>query len=230
MMNTENKDADVTGNGYELYHSDCRDIMPLLGRVDAIIADPPYGIDVGNMSLGMWQSSRMPKSEWDNTTPVDIVMSLADRASVVIIWGGNYYPLPPTRGFLIWDKGAGFRGRSFSECEFAWTNLDAPARIFTYDPLASRDYSVRYHKTQKPVPLMEWCVENYTQLGDTVLDPFMGSGSTGVACMRLGRRFIGIEIDGDYFNIAKERIELAASQPRLVPVEGLVAQQRKLSL
>ena len=189
-----------------LYLGDCLEIMPTLGTVDAVVTDPPYGIDAGNMSLGKSAGSKMARSSWDKQH-ADI-----SRLPKVpsIIWGGNYFPLPPSRCFLVWDKGAGFKGRDFAECEMAWCSFDANARVFSYNPLAKGDYRQRYHKTQKPVALMNWCLGF---VAGSVLDPFMGSGTTGVACAKMGRKFIGIEINETYFDIACERIAKAYAQP-----------------
>jgi DNA modification methylase len=184
------------------------------GSVSAIITDPPYGINAGMMNLGFSQSSRIEKSEWDEMPPSsDDLNLLAKSAPVVVIWGGNYFPLPPSRCFLIWDKGGGFKDRSFSECELAWTNLDSPARIYRRDPLAKGDYLKRYHKTQKPIALMSWVIENFTNEGDVIYDPYMGSGSTGVACVETGRGFIGSEINPKYFAVAEKRISQAVRKP-----------------
>lgn len=195
-----------------LYLGDCREILPTLQKVDAVITDPPYGIGAGRMSLGKWQTSRLAKSDWDSAAPSDetlaAVLSAADKH---ILWGGNYFALPPSRGFLVWDKGAGFRGRDFAECEVAWCSMDMNARVFSRDPLAAGDYRGKEHPTQKPVPLMLWCLEQAGRPSVT-LDPFMGSGSTGVACMQMGSRFIGIERDPAYFDIACRRIEQAQKQ------------------
>jgi DNA modification methylase len=118
----------------------------------------------------------------------------------------------------VWDKGAGFKGRDFAECELAWCSFDANARIFQYDPLARGDYRDKEHPTQKPVSLMKWCFQ-WLPAGQTILDPFMGSGSTGVAAVQTGRRFIGVEIDPRFFDIACRRIEAAHRQPDLfVPI------------
>lgn len=188
-------------------------MLPTLGKVDAVVTDPPYGIGAGKMSLGKWQSSRLDKSDWDSVTPPsDVFDTIKERSEIQIIWGGNYFDLPPSRGFFVWDKGAGFRGRDFAECEYAWFSGDKNARILTRDPLACGDYRDRSHKTQKPVAVMEWCLGHIPE-ATVVLDPFMGSGSTGVACVRAGKRFIGIEIDPTYFEIACKRISEAYRQP-----------------
>jgi DNA modification methylase len=193
-----------------LYLGDCLEVMPVLEGFDAVVTDPPYGIGAGKMSLGKWASSRLDKKSWDDNAPD--LSALPQVPS--IIWGGNYFDLPPSRAFLIWDKGAGFKGRDFAECEMAWCSFDANARTFAYDPLARGDYRAgnKQHKTQKPVQLMEWCL-GFVPDARAVLDPFMGSGTTGVACVKLGRRFIGIEIDPGYFDIACDRIRKAYAQP-----------------
>lgn len=195
-----------------LYLGDCRDILPLLPKVDAVVTDPPYGIGAGQMSLGKWRTSRMAKSDWDKEAPDLTQIAALDVPTV--IWGGNYFPLPPSRAFLVWDKGAGFKGRDFAECEMAWCSWDANARIFAFDPLARGEYRCKQHPTQKPVQLMRWCLQQVPD-AKTILDPFMGSGTTGAACARMGRRFIGIEIDETYFNVACLRISGAYAEPDL---------------
>ena len=193
-----------------LYHGDCLEILPTLPKVDAVVTDPPYGIGVGRMQRGKWVSSSLGRSEWDDCS-ADL-SGLPDVPSIV--WGGNYFPLRPSRAFLVWDKGSGFKGRDFAECEMAWCSFDANARILNHDPLANGDYKGREHPTQKPVRVMEWCL-SFVKDAQTILDPFMGSGTTGVACANLGRKFIGIEIERKYFDIACERIEAAQAQHRL---------------
>ena len=130
-----------------------------------------------------------------------------------IIWGGNYFTdyLPPTMQWLVWDKGQ--RDFSLADCEFAWSSQNKAARIFNY----GRGKAVRdgkEHPTQKPIELMAWCLD-FLPKAKTVCDPFMGSGTTGVACVRKDRAFIGIEREPSYFDIACRRIEEAYRQPRL---------------
>jgi DNA modification methylase len=193
-----------------LYLGDCLEILPVLGKVDAVVTDPPYGIGIGKMQRGKWASSRLGSSDWDSV--VGDLSAIPDVPR--IIWGGNYFGLPASRAFLVWNKGAGFKGRDFAECEMAWCSFDGNARLLTYDPLARGDYhnGQKLHPTQKPVPVMEFSLE---QLPDAkiILDPFMGSGTTGVACAKLGRKFIGIEIDEGYFEMACKRIRDAYAQP-----------------
>jgi DNA modification methylase len=195
---------------------DCLEVLPTLGRVDACITDPPYGLadlwQGGNAaSKGKWKlndGGALMGRDSDVSAALPAAIAIADQC---IIWGGNYYPLPPKRGWLIWDKIV----RSFSSghVEMAWTTLEQPTRAFNYahGELASEG---KYHPTQKPLPLMRWCL-GFMPNACTILDPFMGSGTTGVAAIQLGRKFIGVELDPGYFDIACRRIEEAWKQPRL---------------
>lgn len=202
------KRKEVIG-GCTLYLGDCMEVMPTLGRVDAVVTDPPYGIGAEG-GTGKYGKIRGFKGDWDSSAP-DLSI-LPEVPS--IIWGGNYFNLPPSRGYLVWDKGAGFRARDFAECEMAWCSMDMNARVFSYDPLAKGDYrgGNKEHPTQKPIALMSWCL-THIPTAKTILDPFMGSGTTGVACVKSGRKFIGIELDPDYFDIACKRIDEAYRQP-----------------
>jgi DNA modification methylase len=211
--------------GQVLLRGDCLEVMPGLGEVDAVLTDPPYGIGIGRMQRGKWSSAALGRSKWDDV-PADLS---ALPALPSIIWGGNYFDLPPSRAFLIWDKGAGFRKRDFAECEMAWCSFDANARVFAYDPLARGDYRGKQHPTQKPVALMEWCL-GFLPDAQTILDPFMGSGTTLVACQKLGRHGIGIELDPDYFDIACKRVEEATRQPDLFVEPQAKATQEAMDL
>jgi DNA modification methylase len=194
-----------------LYLGDCLEILPEIGNADAVVTDPPYGINAGKMKLGFSRTSKMEKSAWDKKAPDLTLLLNMDKPS--IIWGGNYFSLPIQKGWLVWDKGNGFKGRSFSECELAWTNLPINAKTFLYNPLAKGDYRKKEHPVQKPVKVMTWCL-SFIPSSNVILDPFMGSGTTGVACVNTGRRFIGIEIEGKYFDAACKRIEQAVKQGR----------------
>ena len=191
---------------------DCRDVLPTLGKVDAVVTDPPYGIAdkwVGGKGHG-WAKAGFDgvlRNTWDGQPPdAETITALLSCSDQQIIWGGNYFALPLSRCWLIWNKPE--RGFTLAEAEMAWTNRDNVVRVFD----GPRSESDRQHPTQKPVALMAWCVEKTTGL---VLDPFMGSGTTGVACVKLGRKFIGIEIEPKYFDIACRRIEQATREPRL---------------
>lgn len=190
---------------------DCREILPLLGKVDAVVTDPPYGIaKVWKGGLGHgWGRARGEaenRNEWDASPPDQSVIDWMLSTSQQIIWGGNYFNLPPSRCWLIWNKPE--RGFSLAEAEMAWTNKDSVVRVFDF-PRSEPD---REHPTQKPVALMRWCVDKTKGL---VCDPFMGSGTTGVACAKAGRDFIGIERETRWFDFACRRIEAAYKQPDL---------------
>jgi DNA modification methylase len=197
-----------------LYLGDCLEILPTLPKVDAVITDPPYG------TADLWSAPNVPKQrKWHlfgegEIQKWDVLSSCVPSLPALgkcVIWGGQFYPLPASRAWLVWNKI--IRNFSTSVCELAWTNLDMPIDAFDYShgQLATEG---KAHPTQKPVPLIAWCIE---QCGDvqTILDPFMGSGTTGVACAQLGRKFIGIEIEPKYFDIACRRIEQAYAQGKL---------------
>lgn len=122
--------------------------------------------------------------------------------------GGNYFNLPPCKCFLVWDKAEGMYGRSFSECEMAWTSLNATTRIFKYSPVDKN----RIHPTQKPIALYTWILQNYANQGDKILDTHVGSASSLIACHRMGFRYVGFELDSDYFRQASKRIEREKAQ------------------
>jgi site-specific DNA-methyltransferase (adenine-specific)/modification methylase len=197
-----------------LYLGDCMDILPTLGNVDAVITDPPYGIDVGSMGMGKGKkASEFERFDWDVSAPD--VSGLLKIADVVIIWGGNYFALPASGCWLAWDKVQQFSG---ADLELAWTNLKTPIKAFRMSRVEAYGGMDKQHPTQKPLALMKWCIE---QAGNpqTILDPFAGSGTTGVAAIQLGRSFIGIEREPKYFDIACKRIEQAVAQGQLFEPE-----------
>ncbi len=191
-----------------LYLGDALEIMPTLGKVDAVVTDPPYGIGI-NRSNRLSVSRGFGGQTWDEKRPSGATWAMmnTDRR---IIWGGNYFAdqLPPTRGWLVWDKNNA--GRDFADFELAWTDIDMVGRRIILRPMNMDGGKV--HPTQKPIAVMKWCL-SFIPEANAILDPFMGSGSTGVACAKLGRKFIGIEIDEGYFDIACRRIEDAYRQP-----------------
>jgi len=211
-----------------LYLGDCREILPELGKVDAVVTDPPYGIgaDLGAGKSAKHWTAVTGESRWD-AQPIAFMDEIVAAGKSAVIWGGNYYALPPTACWLIWDKEtAGIT--TFADCEVAWTNLDKAMRLKRH--LWSGPYMKikedRHHPTQKPLAIMQWAIEQTT--GATILDPFMGSGTTGVAAIKLGRKFIGIEIEPKYFDIACRRIEEAWKQPRLFEEPRPKAEQLSL--
>jgi site-specific DNA-methyltransferase (adenine-specific)/modification methylase len=193
-----------------LYLGDCVDILPTLPKVDAVITDPPYGMgEVLKDKGGRWSGLYTEQNgfSWDKTAP-EIVLTFPSIAQKVIIWGGNFFDLPVSKSWLVWNKI--IRNFSSSVCELAWTNLDKPINAFDYSH-GQLAIEGKQHPTQKPLPLMIWCIE---QAGNPniILDPFMGSGTTGVAAIQMGRKFIGIEREPKYFEIACKRIEQATKQ------------------
>jgi site-specific DNA-methyltransferase (adenine-specific) len=206
----------VDVGGFQLYRGDCLEVLPTLpdGSVDVVITDPPYGIGI-NKSPRLSVSRGFGADTWDDEPYYEhieyIFHKYQDRT--IAMWGGNYYTniLPPQRGWLIWDKLND--GRDFGEAELCWTNVDTVIRRYKKFPVKMDGGKV--HPTQKPIEVMKWVVELATNPGDTILDPFMGSGTTGVACHLTGRNFIGIEIDPTYFDIAVKRIQDAQRQPLL---------------
>lgn len=196
---------------YKLYNVDCLEFMRSLPdkSFDAVITDPPYGISASKMRMGSGADLR--HGDWDKPlekSGIDLILS---KAPISIIWGGNYYAhyLPPSRSWLAWDKNN--PNLSFAEFEMAWTNIDTVARMHKF--YAPGMDGRKVHVTQKPKQIMRWCIEiAKLPKGATIFDPFMGSGTTGVACMELGFNFIGCEIDPDYFSIAERRIKQAAAQ------------------
>jgi site-specific DNA-methyltransferase (adenine-specific) len=198
-----------------LYLGDCRDILPTLGKVDAVVTDPPYGIGyAASPVVGRNRASKKyDKRGWDDETP-DIASALSAGGDA-IIWGGNYFPLPPARCWLIWHKPD--IAPSLSPVELAWTTLDRSCGFYRYSISATgleRVEAGSGHPTQKPLPLMAWCLDLVPH-ARSIVDPYMGSGTTGVACAKAGRRFIGIEREPPYFDIACRRIAEAYRQPRL---------------
>jgi DNA modification methylase len=199
-----------------LYLGDCLEILPTLPKVDAVVTDPPYGIGgkwdrpngFGSCGGKLWTGD----AGWDaETQPEALAESLNHSDGRGIVWGGNYYGLPPSRGYLVWDKMQ--TGFSLADSELAWCSDPITPKTFRFAraQLASEG---KRHPTQKPLALITWCL-SFLPDAQTILDPFMGSGTTGVACANLGRTFIGIEREPAYFDIACERIAAAYAQGRL---------------
>ena len=205
-----------------LYLGDCLEILPTLGKVDAVITDPPYGIGEAagknkkRDGYGLAPARDYGNSAWDDR-PADpaVIQMMRDCSDWQAIFGGNFYSLPPTSCWLVWDKENG--ASDFADCELAWTNFPKAVRRIRYmwnGMLRANGEARGDHPTQKPIGVMKWAIE-HAPAARTVLDPFMGSGTTGVACMNLGRKFIGIEIEPKYFEIAVERLTNAQRQIRL---------------
>lgn len=196
------QDDDVT-----IYHGDCREILPQLDvKVDLVLTDPPYGIgkDGQKQSTGGHGGRKgYDFLGWDNTRPdkstFDLILNTGDNC---IIWGGNYFAdlLPPKGKWLVWDKGQRINQ---SDGELAWTTYDGALRIITLNRIELMLDNAD-HPTQKPLKLMTWCITQTE--AQTILDPFLGSGTTAVAAKILGRKCIGIEIEEKYCEIAVKRL------------------------
>lgn len=203
-----------------LYLGDCLDILPTLGKVDAVVTDPPYGIGEArknNKSRScLAESKDYGVASWDDEPANELQISkILGNSGSQIIFGGNYFKLPPSQCWLVWDKVNG--QNDFADCELAWTNLKKAVRMIKWQwhgMIRQGADTERFHPTQKPIEVMAWCLRHIPN-AQTILDPFMGSGTTGVAAVQEGRKFIGIEIEEKYFDIACRRIEEAQKQLRL---------------
>ena len=205
---------------------DCLEIMKWIPdkSVNLVLTDPPYGINVigGNKPFGSIGGNNIVKANKYN--PIindDIKIDLSELFRVSknqIIFGGNYFNLPTSKGWIVWDKKKkNDWNDNFSDGELAWTSFDKPLKIYRYlfmGCLQEGKREKRAHPTQKPLPLFKWILEKYSQPNDVILDPFLGSGTTAVACLELNRHFIGIELSSEYCEIAKKRIR--EIQPQLV--------------
>jgi DNA modification methylase len=190
---------------------DMNEVLPALGAFDLCLTDPPYGIgeDGGRFRARKGQHIRvLPKGNWDSTTPpqssFDLMLSCSKEQ---IIWGGNYFTdkLPPSKGWLYWQK---LMGGDFSDGELAWTSRDRALREFTF----CNKVGGKVHPTQKPVEVMKWCL-GFAPDASTVVDPYMGSGTSGVACVQMGKSFVGIERHEPYFEIACRGVQEAVNTP-----------------
>jgi len=175
---------------------------------DLAIVDPPYGIDINSSGrLGHYGGKG---KKWDNEIPNELYFNELKRVSKEqVIWGGNYFELPPTRCFLIWDKKQP-EGVSFASCELAWTSFNQSAKTFYQRPQNADN--VRIHPTQKPVKLYEWILMNYAKEGDKILDTHRGSASLDIACHNLGFDLVTCELDTDYFNDGNKRLKQHQNQ------------------
>jgi len=229
----------VIGNA-ALYLADCMEVLPTLDRFDAVITDPPYGIGVdvsmhkrsgvmaghGNRRVA---ARTYELTEWDSMPPsTDLIDLIRSKADFQTFFGGNYFELPPTSCWLVWDKMNA--GNNFADCELAWTNWPKAVRRLQHlwNGFARAGGEIREnHPTQKPLEVMKWVIELCPK-AQTILDPFMGSGTTGVAAIQLGRSFIGIEREPKYFDIACKRIEQAVAQGQLFEPEPIQQKQEPL--
>jgi site-specific DNA-methyltransferase (adenine-specific)/modification methylase len=213
-----------------MYLGDCRNIVPDLKKSMALVTDPPYGIARvwrGGKGHG-WGKADEQKEErnaWDESAPDQATFEmLLNAADYHVIWGGNYFELPLSRGWLVWGKPEqGKNDFTLSQAELAWTSMDAVIKVCN----CLRSDSGREHPTQKPVALMEWCIEHIVPEHGVILDPYAGSGTTGVAAVKTGRPFVGIEVSEKYYDIACRRIDEELKRPNWVIEEQKSARQQR---
>lgn len=195
----------------QIWHGDCREVLPNVGAADLVLTDPPYGIaDIWKGGWGHgWDNARahsIVRNGWDVAPDAETLRLVLSKGRDAVIWGGNYFALPLSRGWLVWAKEE--RNFSLGEAELAWTTRDSVIRVFNSNR-AERDalglFTAKQHPAQKPVTLMRWCLAFFPD-AETVLDPFMGSGTTLRAAKDMGRRAIGIEQREDYCEIAARRM------------------------
>ena len=199
-------------NGF--YNMDCMEGMKEFPDkyFELAIVDPPYGlgdrlVDGGHKKNPMEKYRKDYEGKgWDEAPDKQYFCELFRVSKNQIIWGGNYFPLPPTRGIICWDKKIFMP--TFSRWEMAWTSFDSPAKMFEH----MQTDKTRFHPTQKPIALYEWLLLNYAHKGDKILDTHVGSASSLIACHNLGFQYVGFELDSDYFKAATKRLETAKSQ------------------
>jgi site-specific DNA-methyltransferase (adenine-specific) len=177
------------------------------------IVDPEYGINIANMNMGIGNTPKASKAknrkwtakDWDNKPPDKTYFDELFRVSKnQIIWGGNYFDLPPCKNFILWDKEIP-AGLSFSDCEYAWTSFEGANKMFRYS--AYKNKSEKFHPTQKPPQLYKYCLNKYAKEGDKILDTHLGSGSIAIACHDYKFELTACEMDKDYYEASIKRIK-----------------------
>lgn len=211
--------CEIIGNA-TLYLGDAREVLPTLSKVDAVVTDPPYGIGESAAKNRTRRKAAAPTDhgddDWDKEPcPPEIIAWIRANSRWQIIFGGNYFELPPTSCWLIWDKQ---NTGDFADAEMAWTNLPKAVRLIhhMWNGMIRKGREERFHLTQKPVDVMSWCIGHLPKPVERIMDPLMGSGTTGVAAMGAGLQFVGIERSAKYFDIACRRIEDAQRQGSLL--------------
>lgn len=211
---------ETIAEGVTVYLGDNREILPTLGRVDAVVTDPPYGLKEAagkNKSRPVLATSKdYGDLDWDNQPPPAwLIAMLQDMSRWQIIFGGNYFTLPPSSCWLVWDKKNG--ANDFADCELAWTNLPKAVRRieWLWHGMMRKGSDVREHPTQKPLGVMAWALDQLPADVRLICDPFMGSGTTGVAAIQKGLQFVGIERETAYFDAACIRLQEALNAPKL---------------
>ncbi len=194
----------------QFINADCMDVMKEIPDkyFELAIVDPPYGIGISSNPVRQAHE----KKSWDSATPDFRYFDELKRVSrEQIVWGGNYYQMPPTQNYIVWDKRQP-HDFSLAMCELAWCSIQKPIKMFSYSVLTERG---KIHPTQKPVALYRWLLKNYAKPGDKILDTHVGSASSLIACEEYGFDYLGIELDPDYYHAAKKRLETFKAQGRL---------------
>jgi DNA modification methylase len=229
MARIEQLSDDVT-----LYLGDSREILPTLGTVDAVVTDPPYGIGESaakNRTRGLLaKPTDYGADDWDQEpAPAETIEWMRANSRWQIIYGGNYFSLPPTSCWLVWDKE---NTGDFADCELAWTNLPKAVRRlrWMWNGMLRKGREERSHLTQKPLGVMKWTLDHLPADARLICDPFMGSGTTGVACVERGLQFIGVEREPRHFDTACRRISDALSRPSLFTAAAPGAPKQELLL
>lgn len=205
MSSTTNVVPYYQDESVTIYHGDCRDILPTLPSFDLLLTDPPYGIASiwqggGGHGWGKARAETAERNEWDEKPPDEATIALLlSKAKDAVIWGGNYFALPSGRGWLVWNKPE--RNFTMAEAELAWTTREAVIRVRDLP----RSEAKRIHPTQKPLSLMAWCLSFFPE-AQTVIDPYMGSGTTLRAARDAGKRSVGIELAERWCEAAVKRL------------------------
>jgi site-specific DNA-methyltransferase (adenine-specific) len=208
ITGAERHDNPASGAMSTVYLMDCIEGMKRYPDkyFDLAVVDPPYGIGMDGGNVGYKGFNNFEKKNWDKEIPSKEYFEELFRVSKnQVIFGGNYFDLPPTRCFLVWDKGEGFYNRTYAECELAWTSFDANTVKIKHDPLAKGDYKGKIHPCQKPVTIYRWILQQYAKEGMKILDTHLGSGSSRIAAHKAGLDFVGFEIDREYYTSSNKR-------------------------
>ena len=225
------KPTDILGN-IKLYNADNMEVMKTFKdkQFSLAIIDPPYGINFdgnttvkgkGGKANTFSNKQHHDKKGWDTQRPTPEYFAELQRVSKnQIVWGGNYFAdlLPPKKGWIFWDKKiTNANNTNFSDGELAWTSFDCILRRFTYDwigfgYLNNPQGEKKIHPTQKPVQLYKWLLQNYAKEGETILDTHFGSLSIGIACHDMKFDLTAIELDADYYEQARKRLEFHQRQ------------------